>query len=272
MNLAALDKRLDEDIKTLEIGLNKYEKFLQEAAELKNIYEANIDSGEAMLNHFTTDLATVKKKSSQTYAMINKYYESALKVLGDLENKKAEFEQYVTRFDKILQDKLAFFQQRNEDNLHNLDSRIKESINQMEEVNKLKFLQLINDLSKQEQEIITSRNDLTSFITSEMQKLLEKNILMDEQLASFDKRLLEQKSELESNFEKGHHWVEKELELLRETNEGDHKEITNSLNKTLQENYEYLGKQNQNIIRKMHYFMIATGFFFVITLIMWVGR
>jgi len=265
MNLVKLDKRLDEDIQQLEKHLDKYEILLAEAEELNSNYKSDIA-------HFLSEINRVKKESSSIIEEIKKYYLDALATSEVLEEMKEEFEQYVAQADKILQNKLAIFQKQNEDNLRNVETKIANKICDIEEANKVELFRIINSLSEQEKEMISSKDELTGFITNEVQKLIEKNLMFDKRLVSLDERLLEQKRESEAKISDEHSWIEKEIEGWSEQNENAHQEITGDLNKLLKEKYYLLDNQCKSITRKLYFFMATTGILFIVVLYLLLGR
>jgi uncharacterized protein (DUF3084 family) len=254
MNLIELDNRLDKDIRLLEKNLNKHDKLLAEVKLIKNAYQSEIDK-------FMLEIERVQDETA-----------TALVAAEKLVKLQPKIDQYVYQADKMLQDRLATMENQNEEYLHNLESKIGNKIAELEETNKVELLRIINSLSEQEKEIISSRNELNGFITEEVKKLIEENMIIYKRLGSFDERLSEQQRESEAKLGNVHAWVEKEIGEWHQKNEDAHREMTDGFNKSLNEKYYLLENLNKSVTTKLNYFMVGTCILFLGLLVLFIVR
>lgn len=260
-----LDKRLERDISQLEKNLDKYDKLLAEVDNLNGFYKSELDQ-------FLFEANKFKKESNTAFTEFKTHYEKAMQLIEELILKKAEFDHYITKADKMLQNKISIIQQQNETKLHEIDSKVESKISQLEEANKLEFLRIVNSISEHGKEIVSSRKELNNFITEEVEKLIEKNNMLHIKLNELEQKLQEQTSKFETRIRQDRSWAEKEIKEWRNKNDSDHGAISKALNTSLQEKFELLEEKCHSITTKLHFFMAATGVLFVGALFLLIGR
>lgn len=148
MDLLELDERLEKDIKHLEKSLVEYEKLINEASTLKYTFE------------------------NQTKELMAAYGEKVVTLFHDFELKKNVFELYVNQMSEANGEKWKEIQVQSENKLSDLEGKVNDKINKLEEENKRSLIKIINDHTVNEKESIEAINTNISMIKSESERSL----------------------------------------------------------------------------------------------------
>lgn len=265
MNIIELDKKLDEEIRQLDRYLNKYDQLLTEAEALKGVYKDNTEK-------FLHEIDTVKNESRVTAKEISKLKEDAYWIIEALKQKREEIDQYITQTNEKLLTQFSLLQQQIEASLNQLDIKFVSLISDLEERKKLELLQLSNSIKENEKEIVTSRNEIGNLISTEVQKLNDKNTLLDKRVVSLDERLLDQKREADNKFVNEHSWTEKALGDLSNKNDTEHQKIKDDLDKDILEKYILLENKLKAITTRLYCLLAVTVGISIGLIILFVGR
>jgi len=148
LDLLELDERLEKDIKHLEKSLVEYEKLINEASTLKYTFE------------------------NQTKELMAAYGEKVVTLFHDFELKKNVFELYVNQMSEANGEKWKEIQVQSENKLSDLEGKVNDKINKLEEENKRSLIKIINDHTVNEKESIEAINTNISMIKSESERSL----------------------------------------------------------------------------------------------------
>jgi len=201
LDLLKLDERLEKDITHLEKSLDEYEKLVNETSDLKYTLESQMKelkvAYDEEIKHLNAKYISDKELSSKSIESFNDYYKKVVTLFNDIELKKGVFELYINQMNQAYEEKWKDIQVKNENNLSDLDVKVNEKINKLEEENKRELMKIINSLTTNEKEIAPSKKEVAKFISEEVYKLLKNNNVLDEIMEKINTDTSKLKSELE---------------------------------------------------------------------------